>query len=143
MPVRWEDLIVTFGYDLIEGRVEVTEVRIRRELEGARVPVACRPPLARLAAQALRELRVRWAPQILRQRPSQSAVDAATVLIGTPGPRVGRPPLYDPQHWAEVAEVAQGGTAAVMARYSLSYPTAWRWCRQAQRLTETVAGVTI
>ena len=127
MPVRWEGLIVTFVYDLIAGRVEVTRVMLDREDEGP-VPVACRPPLARLAEQALRELRTRWAPQILHHRSSEAAVAAATVLLKAPGPRRGRPVLYGPEHWAEVARVhADGGIPAVIDRWSLSYSTAWRW----------------
>ena len=131
MPVRWEGLIVTFAYDTVGRRVEVTEIKIRREDNGS-LPTARRPPLARLAAQALRELREHWAPQILRQRPSETAVAAAMVLLASPGPRRGRPPLYGPEHWAEVARVAdEGGVAAVMERWTLSYSTAWRWARRA------------
>jgi hypothetical protein len=134
MPVRHGDLIVTFGYDLVDNRLSVTEIRIVRA-DGGPVPVAARPPLARLAAHALDELRTRWAPQILRLKPSETAVEAARILTDALGPRMGRPPLYDPQHWAEVAEVAKEGTNAVAERWSLSYATAWRWCREAEKLT--------
>jgi hypothetical protein len=130
MPVRWEGLIVTFAYDLIASRVEVAEVTIRRE-DGGPVPVASRPPLARLAAHALRELQTRWAPQILHHRPSEAAVAAATVLLNAPGPRRGRPPIYGPEHWDEVAQVyAEGGIPAVIERWTLSYSTAWRWVKK-------------
>ena len=127
VPVRWEGLIITFEYSLVADRVEVTHIGLDREDEGP-VPVACRPPLAHLAAQALRELRTRWAPQILRHRPSEAAVAAAAILLEAPGPRRGRPILYGPEHWAEVAQVhADGGIPAVIERWSLSYSTAWRW----------------
>jgi hypothetical protein len=132
MPVRWEDLIITFVYDIINSRVEVVMVTIQRE-DGGPVPVASRPPLARLAAQALRELRIRWAPQILRNRPSVAAVAAVTALLDAPGPRRGRPPLYSHEHWVEVAQVyASDGTGAVADRWSISYSTAWRWIKQAK-----------
>jgi hypothetical protein len=132
MSARWEGMIVAFAYDFVAGRVEVTEITLRRE-DGGPVPVACRPPLARLAAEALRELRTRWAPQILHQHPSEAAVAAATVLLDAPGPRRGRPLLYGSEHWAEVALVcASGGAAAVAERWSLSYSTAWRWVRRAE-----------
>ena len=69
----------------------------------------------------------------IHHRPSETAVAAAEALIGAPGPRIGRPPLYDDGHWAAVAAVAQeGGTLLVAETYSLSYSTAWKWCRQAQ-----------
>lgn len=130
VPVRWEGLIVAFAYDLINGRLEVVKIELWRE-DGGAVPAASRPPLSRLAAQALRELRTRWAPTIMRQRPSEAAVAAATVILDVPGPRRGRPLLYGPEHWAEVARVyANGGLPAVMERWVLGYSTAWRWVKR-------------
>jgi hypothetical protein len=131
MPVHHEGLVVTFCYDLVDERLVVTEMRVIAE-QGGSIALGSRPPFARLAARALVELRTRWAPQVLHHQPSETAVAAAEALLEAPGARVGRPPLYDSDHWAEVAAVAkEGGTLAVAERYSLSYATAWKWCRQA------------
>jgi hypothetical protein len=135
MPVRWGGLIVTFGYDVVGSRIEVTEITMRRE-DGGPILATARPPIARLAEIALSELRTHWAPQIVAQRPSETAVMAARILLDAPGPRRGRPPTYGPEHWREVDAIyRRGGTVAVAAFYSLSYSTAWKWShRQAAQL---------
>jgi hypothetical protein len=135
MPTRWDGHIITFGFDLVDGRMVVTEIALRREDGRAVRPV--RPPLARLGDEALRELRTRWAPQILHLRPSETAVQAAETLVEAPGVKRGRPALYGVEHWDEVLAVyAKGGTLAVAEEFSLSYATAWKWSQAARQAAQ-------
>lgn len=55
--------------------------------------------------------------------------------------RAGRPPVYGPEHYAEVAEVARTARAsgksarrAIAERWSMSETTADKWMREARRL---------
>jgi hypothetical protein len=134
VPIRWRDQIVTVCFDELEGRIEATEYRVMGA-EGAPVCME-RPPVARLAEAALANMRVDVAPQIVARSRSASAVAAAKALMGTPGPRKGRPPLYGDEHWAEVARVYAGATAApvqsVAREFSVSGSLARKWVERAR-----------
>lgn len=93
-----------------------------------------RLPWARIVAAMLDELRDRWAPLVERYQP-----DVAAGLRSAPARR-GRPPLYDDDHWQEVADVyranPKGPVVAVTERWRVSYSAARHWverCR-AKRL---------
>jgi hypothetical protein len=134
VPVRWNGHVVTFGFDEVGGRVEAVEYRVERE-DGGVVTIS-RPPLARLAAEALDEMRSRWAPQVVRRSRSEAARRAAEALMAVPGHRRGRPPLYGPDHWRLVARVYEEGDSvqAVAHHFAVSGSTAWKWVDRTRHL---------
>jgi hypothetical protein len=134
VPIRWRGQIVTVCFDELDGRIEATEYRVTAP--GGEPVSLIRPPLGRLAEAALAEMRSHVAPQIAARSRSESAVAAANALLGTPGPRRGRPPLYGDSHWAAVARAYEGATAApvqaVAQQFSVSGSLARKWVERAR-----------
>jgi hypothetical protein len=94
-------------------------------------------PVGALSASLLNELRTRWAPLIAARCQSDGAQRSA-VALRNPGPKRGRPPLYDHAHFAEVERVYRGSPGrpvmAVAEAFNVSRWTAVGWVRRARAL---------
>jgi len=98
-------------------------------------PSGLRLPLARLAEE-MSEAAAHFLPTARAQGLAEVAVLDAVVKARR---RRGRPPLYPPEHFADVAAVyrcadGRGRILAVAAHYDVSRPTAAGWVKRARRL---------
>jgi hypothetical protein len=137
---------------IVNGTLDVTSYRVAGDVPtcdppwtgrttGAQARLSGRDlqkvPVHRIAREARDELRSRWAPVIVAQSRSESARAAANALMATPGPRRGRPALYGPSHWREVAVAYRRATRApvkaVAEHFSVSPSLARKWVERARR----------
>lgn len=120
----------TLEVDQVADRLEVTGVVLHNP-DGIRWTYLRRLAFSLVARSLLSDLQHRWGPLIAANAHGPEAQAVARALQTASAPRRGRPVLYPPEHWAEVARVYEGAAerpvCTVADWFHVSRSTARKW----------------